>query len=403
MSDIFDKWKRARGKEPIGATLSVGAIIGEYEIGGLIGRGGSSEVYQATHIKLKSTVAIKILHKLSDSSRLRFDREAKILAHASHTAFPQFKSYGLFEGRPYIVTELLGDCVLPRKDKDVATFILRLLEGAGVLHRLGFVHRDIKPANILMRDGTDPVLTDFGLACPISASSQIRNHLSIVDGRLAGVGTPGYAAPEQFDGGEVGAATDIYAIGKLIDECFDGKPPRRWRSIIYRATNSRPNVRYAAVEDMMRAIKRRKWRERIEIAVALMGLAILLGIWAFPRMSDETKELLPILKYYKESQRIQSSSSEARIAYALSMAKKMYENQLQHPEYGFRGISIVSFTEEGHEAFFDLTPEIIEKYGTQATNLFNQIQRDYEAGKCGRPMWHNTWLVPRNVIPLEIQ
>ena len=218
MSDPFEEWKSARGKEPIPSSIPAGTEIGEYKVLGLIGRGGSAEVYSAAHVKLGATVAIKILHKLTEQSRIRFDREAKILSGTTHPCFPQFKSYGEFEGRPYIVTELLGPCVLPRTDKDAARFLLKVLDGVGCLHRLGFVHRDIKPANILMRNGKEPVLTDFGLACPISAPRQIMGRISIVDGRPAGVGTPGYAAPEQFEGGEVSAATDVHAVGMLADE-----------------------------------------------------------------------------------------------------------------------------------------------------------------------------------------
>ena len=274
MSDPFEEWKSARGKEPIPSSIPAGTEIGEYKVLGLIGRGGSAEVYSAAHVKLGATVAIKILHKLTEQSRIRFDREAKILSGTTHPCFPQFKSYGEFEGRPYIVTELLGPCVLPRTDKDAAKFLLKVLDGVGCLHRLGFVHRDIKPANILMRNGKEPVLTDFGLACPISAPRQIMGRISIVDGRPAGVGTPGYAAPEQFEGGEVSAATDVHAVGMLADECFDGKPPRCWRRIIDRATNSRKTARFATAKELAWAIRFRHARV-FGLVLAVVALVLL--------------------------------------------------------------------------------------------------------------------------------
>ena len=280
MSDPFEEWKSARGKEPLPSSIPAGTVIGEYEVLGLIGRGGSAEVYSATHVKLGATVAIKILHKLTEQSRIRFDREAKILSGTTHPCFPQFKSYGEFEGRPYIVTELLGPCVLPRTDKGAAKFLLKVLDGVGCLHCLGFVHRDIKPANILMRNGKEPVLTDFGLACPISASRQIMGRISIVDGRPAGVGTPGYAAPEQFEGGEVSAATDVHAVGMLADECFDGKPPRCWRRIIDRATNSRLERRYQTAQELAQSIRCLMWVRaayRILLSVVVMA-GILVGV-----------------------------------------------------------------------------------------------------------------------------
>ena len=394
MSDLFEEWKTARGKEPIPATVPSGAIIGGYKVLGLIGRGGSAEVYGAVHVKLGATAAIKILHALTERSRRRFDREAKILAQASHPGFPGFKSSGDFEGRPYVVIELLGDCVLPRTDRGVAKFILRVLDAVETLHRLGFVHRDIKPANILMRGGTEPVLTDFGLACPISAPRQIMGRMSVVDGRPAGVGTPGYAAPEQFEGGEVSAATDVHAVGMLADECFGGKPPRCWRPIIDRATNSRIEIRYPSADEMARAIWRRKWRGRLVGAVALAGAAVILGIMALPRAGDTSRtDVQPQSEYLAFNR---TASSAERIAYCLQKAKEMHQHQLRHPESGLRNIPVVSFKKGEHEAFFDLTPEIIAKYGPQVTNFFNEVQRDYEAGRCGRPFWHNTFLIPRN-------
>ena len=310
MSDPFEEWKSARGREPIPSSIPAGTEIGEYKVLGLIGRGGSAEVYSAAHVKLGATVAIKILHKLTEQSRIRFDREAKILSGTTHPCFPQFKSYGEFEGRPYIVTELLGPCVLPRTDKDAARFLLKVLDGVGCLHRLGFVHRDIKPANILMRNGKEPVLTDFGLACPISAPRQIMGRISIVDGRPAGVGTPGYAAPEQFEGGEVSAATDVHAVGMLADECFDGKPPRCWRRIIRGAAQTIIRQRFASSEEMARAIGRRHWRRNAALSVVSVAAILALawgsvffgGNYMFDRMLQREGRVAPPDRSYSIKQ-----------------------------------------------------------------------------------------------------
>lgn len=310
MSDPFEEWKSARGREPIPSSIPAGTEIGEYKVLGLIGRGGSAEVYSAAHVKLGATVAIKILHKLTEQSRIRFDREAKILSGTTHPCFPQFKSYGEFEGRPYIVTELLGPCVLPSTDKDAARFLLKVLDGVGCLHRLGFVHRDIKPANILMRNGKEPVLTDFGLACPISAPRQIMGRISIVDGRPAGVGTPGYAAPEQFEGGAVSAATDVHAVGMLADECFDGKPPRCWRRIIRGAAQTIFRQRFASSEEMARAIESRHWRRNAALSVVSVAAILALawgsvffgGNYMFDRMLQREGRVAPPDRSYSIKQ-----------------------------------------------------------------------------------------------------
>jgi serine/threonine-protein kinase len=72
-----------------------------------------------------------------------------------------------------------------------------------------------------------------------------------------GVGTPGYAAPEQFDGGEATPATDVYALGILGDACFGGRPPSNWEGILGKATNAVPRRRYPNVGEMMAAIRGR--------------------------------------------------------------------------------------------------------------------------------------------------
>ena len=310
MSDPFEEWKSSRGKEPIPSGVAAGTVIGEYRVLGLVGRGGSAEVYGAEHVKFGNAVAIKVLRKFTEQSRVRFEREAKILSGTAHPCFPQFKSYGEFEGRPYVVTELLGPCVLPRTDKDAAKFLLKVLDGVGHLHRLGFVHRDIKPGNILMRNGKEPVLTDFGLACPISAPQQIMGRISVVEGRPVGVGTPGYAAPEQFEGGAVSAATDVHAVGMLADECFGGKPPRCWRRIIRGAAQTIVRQRFSSAAEMSRAIERRHWRRNAALSVltaALLSGADLGGVLfggncMFDRMLEREGRVAPPDRAYSIKQ-----------------------------------------------------------------------------------------------------
>ena len=130
-------------------------------------------------------------------------------------------------------------------------------------------------------------------------------------------------------------------------------------------------------------------------AVALAGAAVILGIMALPRAADALREDIPPQSDYLAFNR--TASSAERIAYCLQKAKEMHQHQLRHPEFGLPNIPVVSFKKGEHEAFFDLTPEIIAKYGPLATNFFNEVQRDYEAGRCGRPYWGTTFLIPRNV------
>lgn len=255
MSDEFSDWLASRADDTPEPLLRDGATVGDYTVVGFLGRGGSGEVYRAEHKLLKTPVALKVLYRGDDAGKLRFAREAEILFKHPCKGFPRFFAYGETEGRPYIATELLHERPLPTKEREVADFIRQVAAAVGELHKLGYVHRDIKPSNILWRSGGTrscasavPVLIDLGLAKPVSGTASPNlNTLSVDGGKPIGVGTPGYAAPEQFTGGDIGFSADIHALGVLANECFGGKPPKRWMSIIERATCSIPGRRFNSV------------------------------------------------------------------------------------------------------------------------------------------------------------
>ena len=257
MDDTFDNWLQKRESNGVDddGRLVAGTIIGEYKIVAFLGRGGFAEVYRAVP-SAEEHVAIKILHRLDDRSRLRFEREAKILSQINHPNAPRLLGFGSCGNRPYLVAELLHAKELPRTDRAIAQFVRKVCAAVAALHEMGYVHRDIKPSNILWR-GDEPVLIDYGLACPFSDGELSPSTLSIADGNRVLVGTVGYAAPEQFAGGKIDASTDIHAIGMMINACFEDRPPRRWKKIIDRATNSRSNARYTTVGELARAVARR--------------------------------------------------------------------------------------------------------------------------------------------------
>ena len=279
MKDDFDNWLREH--DPTGVDddgrLVAGTIIGDYRIVALLGRGGFAEVYRAVS-STNEHVAIKILHRQDDQSRLRFERETKILSQINHTNTPRLITFGILGNRPYLVMELLRADELPHTGRAVARLIRKVCAAVTALHKMGYVHRDIKPANILWR-GNEPVLIDYGLACPFSDGTVPPSTLSIADGHRIVVGTAGYAAPEQFAGGKINASTDIHAIGILANSCCEGRPPWRWRKIINRATNSRNNARYKTAKKMSRAVSRRYipilgWSV---VGISLLCLILLLG------------------------------------------------------------------------------------------------------------------------------
>ena len=259
--------------------LADGQIVGEWSIRTFLGRGGNGEVYRATHTLLGIEAAIKVLTRNDELTRTRFRREAQIISTKAHPAFPHFFAFGELDGTPYLVIELLESYPLPGSDKDVAKYLTRVCEGVACLHGLGLVHRDIKPQNVLRRKGSDqPVLIDLGLAKDITLPPAHEGvSLSIVNGRAVGVGTPKYAAPEQFAGGEISPAADIHALGMLANECFQGNPPRCWGRIIRRSTSSIPNQRYATIVDFVKAIKRRHLLQLV-LAIVVPVIAVVFAI-----------------------------------------------------------------------------------------------------------------------------
>lgn len=279
-SDSFDVWLSERVPcESEDHLLNEGEVLAEYRVVAFLGRGGCGEVYSARHEKLGSMAAIKILFKDTPGMRMRFEREAKILAEKRYREFPQFIAYGEHKGLPFLVEELLVPRDLPSADKEVAAFLIKVATAVGRLHGMGFIHRDIKPDNILWRKSGEPVLIDMGLACFDGEERKSATPLSIVDGKPLAVGTPGYAAPEQLIGGKVDAATDIHALGVLANACFSSNPPREWSRIIRRSASTIASQRYRSADEFIRAVKNRHRIKYWSIGVSsIVALCAIVGV-----------------------------------------------------------------------------------------------------------------------------
>lgn len=300
MKDDFDSWLEGREKEPAipEGELLRGTSVGECRIVTLLGRGGFAEVYRGEDADGKP-VAIKMLHRLDVKARMRFELESRILLKVGgHPNLPQLVSFGSCGERPYMVMELLKGCELPNRDRKVAAFLQKVISAVQALHKHGYLHRDIKPQNILMRDDGEPVLVDFGLACPISKAERAKKAISVEGLNRIAVGTPGYSAPEQFSGQDAGVEADVHAIGVLMRKCFGEKMPKCWDDICMKATNSNPEVRYRTVEALGKAIDRRHWRGFLMLIGAGVVIAVTVALaWGHVAQLLKEKEVpheLPI-------------------------------------------------------------------------------------------------------------
>ena len=188
---------------------------------------------------------------------------------------------------------------MPAGDRPRAKYLLALCEGLKALHAKGVVHRDLKPANILFRKTGEPVIVDLGLAKSVEVPLA-SDGVSIVDGKAVGVGTPEYAAPEQFTGGDITPAADVHALGVLAEkllQCGNGVlTASPWRHIIRRATSSIASERYQSVEAFAAAIRRRHWLRNASIFV-MVAAALAVSLLAFkalvrsePSLEDEIRE-----------------------------------------------------------------------------------------------------------------
>ncbi|HYJ34049.1 MAG TPA: protein kinase [Candidatus Binatia bacterium] len=326
-------------------NLTPGTRLGAYEIGGLIGSGGMGEVYRARDTRLERTVAIKVLQgdlALSPETRQRFDREARIISSLNHPHICTLYDVGHQDGMDYLIMEYLeGESLADRLQRgalplpEITKIGMEIADALDRAHRQGLVHRDLKPGNIVLTKGGAKLL-DFGLArmtgleeAPRSLSSPTMSRPLTAEGTI--VGTFQYMAPEQLEGAEADARSDIFSFGSVLYEmasgrrAFEGKsqasliaailretpapissirdviPPAVER-VILRCLEKNPDDRYQTARDVLLDLKwaaeagsragipapvaaRRKHRERLAWSLAGAGLAAALLLGGFTVMN----------------------------------------------------------------------------------------------------------------------
>jgi Tol biopolymer transport system component/predicted Ser/Thr protein kinase len=220
-------------------AISQGTRLGPYEVLSPLGAGGMGEVYKAKDTRLERTVAVKVLPQHLSSSeevRQRFEREAKTISQLSHPHICALYDVGNQDGTEYLVMEFLegetlADRLLkgPLPTQQTLRFGIEIADALEKAHRQGIVHRDLKPGNVLLTKSGVKLL-DFGLAKAVAPATQPSGMTALPtmasspltqEGTI--LGTFQYMAPEQLEGKEADARSDIFAFGAVLYEMATGK------------------------------------------------------------------------------------------------------------------------------------------------------------------------------------
>jgi len=216
-------------------ALDPGTRLGPYEVLEPIGAGGMGEVYKAKDSRLERTVAIKVLpDRLAENIELkqRFEREAKAISQLNHPHICTLHDVGNQDGVDFLVMELIdGETLADRLERgplattEAVTAAIQIAAALDEAHRHGIVHRDLKPGNIVVTDSGLKLL-DFGLAKlaspSVSGDSSLQTEAKPITSEGAILGTFQYMAPEQLEGEEADARTDLFALGVVLYEMLTG-------------------------------------------------------------------------------------------------------------------------------------------------------------------------------------
>ncbi len=281
----------------------IGSTISHYRILDKLGEGGMGIVYKAQDTKLDRIVALKFLPEHlteNDAERARLMQEAKAAATLNHPNVCTIYRIDEFEGKHFIEMEYVDGETLRHKiplqsTSDVLKFAIQVGEALQEAHAKGIVHRDVKAENIMVNAKNQIKVMDFGLA-------KLKGSLKLTK-TSSTIGTLAYMAPEQIQGGEVDARSDIFSFGIVLFEMLTGKTPFRGEHeaaimysivneepdsilkfksdsspeidrIIQRSLEKDPEDRYQHVDDMVSELRRvQKQSTRVIRAIAGDGMA----------------------------------------------------------------------------------------------------------------------------------
>lgn len=316
LSDLTDQDRVARGF--VGTTID-----GRYRLEELIGEGGFGWVYRARQTSPDRLVAVKVSKRPAGESR-RMGREADHQGSLDHPAIANIIEAGSLETpagrRRYVAMELVrGACRIDTYCRQEnlpptarAELLIRVCDAVGFAHSRKIIHRDLKPANILVKDDGTPKVIDFGIAKAIgdeSAEALSAEPLSarqpVEATHTAGpIGTNGFMSPEQAAGGPIDARTDVFALGRVLEDVFEAsdrnagnqptKPLPRWlRAVRDRCTHPDPARRYRDAGALAAAVRDRLGWARVRSrlgrwSLAAVPLVLAAGLWLASRPTPPT-------------------------------------------------------------------------------------------------------------------
>jgi TolB-like protein/Flp pilus assembly protein TadD len=310
------------GYEEAAQALAPGAHVGPYEVVALLDAGGVGEVYRARDPRLGRDVAVKVLqaHYSKDAERLRrFESEARTAGAISHPNILTVFDVGWALGAPYLVSELLeGETLGQRLARDPMGFreavecAVQIASGLEAAHAKGIVHRDLKPDNVFLTKQGAVKILDFGVAKLLSEPGAVPRETSGIErgGGSTLMGTPGYIAPEQLEGGVVDHRADVFALGALLYRTVTGRPafpegatterlgataagepqpfsprdgvPAALQRIVRRCLERRPEARFQSAHEVKAALdgllRRSPSRRRLRVLVVGAAAVCLLAL-----------------------------------------------------------------------------------------------------------------------------
>ncbi len=315
-------------------------VDGKYRILSVIGSGGMGSIYLAKHMMLDKTVALKTFksYNLSQEAKLRFQREAQVIAKLNNPNIVQVFDFGYVnEQLPYYTMEVLTGQSLGEKlnncqyleIEEAISIFAEVCRGLLAAHNKGIVHRDLKPDNIFLESETiggafsNVKIVDFGIAA--LATPDIEGQKLTAIGTV--FGSPLYMSPEQSMGKRVTASSDIYSCGCALFQALSGKPPylgpNAFSTLLMHQNDSIPSLQAAlsgrecpkALEQLVTKMLAKAPEDRYQSAEEVLENLLSLQQTAKINQSRSTSEQIPNSQLLKtSSSRTQGETAEQPLA-----------------------------------------------------------------------------------------